>query len=274
MLARAVERLEFEGLATKIGDYAGQPVQKIFARLPKPAAAALNKAIERAVLKSLDLAIHSLDPRDRKPPKTRLAAAFTGLSGALSGAVGLVGLPIELPVTTLLMLRSIASIARHMGEDLATAEARLACVAVFAFGGHGFDKSKAEVGYYASRALLGKLASEMSTALLERGAISAAASATATPAAAAFAGEVTTRFSAAVWERTAASAVPLVGAVGGASLNVIFTNHFNSIAWGHFTVRRLERMYGEDLVRKTYARLSAERRLSGKSGPAQKGKSP
>ena len=81
------------------------------------------------------------------------------------------------------------------------------------------------------------------------------------PAMAAFAGEVTVRYSATVWERAAASAVPLVGAVGGASLNVIVTNHFNSIAWGHFTVRRLERIYGEELVAMTYARLVAEKRL-------------
>jgi hypothetical protein len=261
-LARAVERLEFEGLAATIGNYAGQPAQKILARLPGPVVASFNFAIEKAVLKALDVAIHSLDPEGRKPPKTVMAAVFTGLTGALSGAVGLVGLPVELPVTTMLILRSIASIARHMGEDLTTLEARLACVEVFAFGGYGLDKGKAEAGYYASRALLGKLASDVSTVLVERSAASAAASVTAAPAVAAFAGEVTTRFSATVWERAAASAAPVIGALGGASLNVIFTNHFNSVAWGHFTVRRLERIYGEDLVRKHYARLSAERRLA------------
>lgn len=261
-LARAVERLEFEGLASKISDYAGQPAQKILARLPGPVAWGVNAGIEKAVLGALDVAIKSLDPQDRKPPRTRLAAAFTGLAGAVSGAVGLLGLPVELPITTMLMLRSIAAIARHMGEDLTTLEARLACVEVFAFGGYGLDKGKAEAGYYASRALLGKLASDVSAVLVERGAASAAASATAAPAAAAFAGEVTTRFSAAVWERAAASAVPIVGAVGGASLNVIFTNHFNSVAWGHFTVRKLERIHGADFVRKHYARLSAERRLT------------
>ena len=56
--------------------------------------------------------------------------------------------------------------------------------------------------------------------------------------------------------------MPIVGAVGGATLNVIFRNHFNSVAWGHFTVRKLERIYGEDLVPRHYARLSAERRLA------------
>jgi hypothetical protein len=262
-LARAVERLEFEGLATKIGSYAGQPAQKIFARLPKPAATFLNRAIEKAVLKSLDLAIKSLDPDERKKPMPRLTAALTGLTGGLSGLAGFVGLPLELPVTTLLMLRSIAAIARHMGEDLTSMEARLACVSVFAFGGYAGGQGEAEVGYYASRALLGKLASDVSTLMIERGGTAAA-----TPALASFAGEVTTRFSATVWERAAASAAPLIGAIGGASLNVIFTNHFNGVAWSHFTIRKLERIYGEDLIRKHYARLSVERRLPSNKGKA------
>lgn len=264
-LARAVERLEFEGLAAKIGNYAGQPVQMALSRLPKPAAAVMNRAIEKAVLKSLDLAIRSLDPDERKKPMPRLTAVMTGFTGGLSGLAGFAGLPVELPVTTLLMLRSIATIARHMGEDLSTIEARLACVAVFAFGGNAGCKDEAEIGYYASRALLGKLASDVSTVVVERGLVNAAAPATA-PAVAAFAGEVTTRFSATVWERAAASAAPLIGAIGGASLNVIFTNHFNDIAWSHFTIRRLERIYGEDCVRQHYARLNVERGLPSSRG--------
>ncbi len=253
-------------MAMLIGKHAGQPAQKFLARLPGPVVKTLNHAIEKAVLKGLDLAIKSLDPEDRKKPMPRVTAAFAGLSGALSGLVGLAGLPLELPVTTLLMLRSIAAIARHMGEDMTTLEARLACVAVFAFG--GADKSgDPEVGYYASRALLGKLASDVSTLLGERALAATAGAATASttaastgPAMAAFVGEVTTRFSATVWERAAASAAPLIGAVGGAALNVVFANHFNEIAWSHFTIRRLERIYGEDFVRGHYRRLSVARR--------------
>ena len=253
-LAQAVSRLERDTLAAKIGRRAGQPVQKFLSRLPGPVARRMNRAIEKAVLRALDLAIKSLELEGGRPPGPKLAAALAGISGGLSGLVGLAGLPVELPVTTVLMLRSIADIARHMGEDLTSLEGRLACVAVFAFGG---AKGEAEVGYYASRAVLGKLASDASTLMLERGGAAAAA-----PAIGAFAGEVTTRFGVTVWERAAASAAPLIGAIGGATLNVLFTNHFNSIAWAHFTVRRLERAYGEALVRETYARLSATRGAS------------
>ena len=71
--------------------------------------------------------------------------------------LGLAALPIELPVTTTLMLRAIADIARHHGEDLSTLEARLACVEVFALGATAAER-RMDVGYYASRALLSRLA--------------------------------------------------------------------------------------------------------------------
>ena len=52
----------------------------------------------------------------------------------------------------------------------------------------------------------------------------------------------------------------MVGAVGGATVNVIFMNHFQQIAQGHFTVRRLEREYGVDAVRLHYAEIAARSR--------------
>ena len=38
-------------------------------------------------------------------------------SGAAGGAFGLATLPVELPVSTIIMLRSIAAIARNEGEE-------------------------------------------------------------------------------------------------------------------------------------------------------------
>jgi hypothetical protein len=46
--------------------------------------------------------------------------------------------------------------------------------------------------------------------------------------------------------------VPVVGAVGGATVNLLFIKHFQDIAWAHFTMRRLEREYGRELVECAY----------------------
>ena len=46
-----------------------------------------------------------------------------------------------------------------------------------------------------------------------------------------------------------------LGAAGGGAVNVLFMNHFQQMARGHFTVRRLERAYGPAFAQAEYARL-------------------
>ena len=71
-------------------------------------------------------------------------------------------------------------------------------------------------------------------------------------------GQIAGRFGVVVSQKLAAQAVPLIGAVGGAAVNLAFTDHFQSLAKGHFTVRRLERAYSPDLVRAEYERIAIE----------------
>jgi hypothetical protein len=70
--------------------------------------------------------------------------------------------------------------------------------------------------------------------------------------------EIASRFGVIVSERFAASAIPVIGAVGGAAVNLMFMNHFQRIAQAHFTIRRLERRYGQALVRHHYERLVSQ----------------
>jgi hypothetical protein len=180
-----------------------------------------------------------------------------GVTGGVSGFVGIAALPVELPLTTTLMLRAIADIARHNGEDLSRLEARLACLQVFALGSRPTGV-RTDVGYFAARALLTKITGNAAAYLVERGALELSG-----PMMNTFISELVSRFSIVVSDRIAASAVPVIGAIGGATVNVIFMNHFQHIAKGHFTVRRLERRYGPDVVRRHYAQI-ASRDLSGR----------
>ena len=56
--------------------------------------------------------------------------------------------------------------------------------------------------------------------------------------------------------------MPVVGAVSAAALNTIFMQHFQSMARAHFTVRRLERKYGEEFVKSHYEALKKEDQLN------------
>lgn len=71
-------------------------------------------------------------------------ALVTG-SGIAGGAVGLASLPVELPISTTIILRSIADIARNEGHDVSLLEVKLACLEVLAFGGKsGRDEASGE----------------------------------------------------------------------------------------------------------------------------------
>jgi hypothetical protein len=61
-----------------------------------------------------------------------------------------------------------------------------------------------------------------------------------------------------VTQKVAAQALPVVGALGGAAVNYAFIEHFQEVARGHFTVRRLERFYGQDEIRTEYDRIAQQ----------------
>jgi hypothetical protein len=245
-LQRAIALLENRDFAARLSDYAGRPIARAMLLMPKAASDRINKVVETAVLNSLNIAIRSIEPHSRRPPAHRIASLLAGISGGVGGFFGIAALPIELPVTTTLMLRAIADIARHHGEDLSTIEARLACVEVFALGTPAPGK-RTDIGYYASRALISRLTADAAAIFAERGLANVSA-----PVVSSLATEIAMRFGIVVTERSAASALPVLGAVGGATVNMIFMNHFQRVARGHFAIRRLERQYGAGLVRRLY----------------------
>ena len=254
-LQRAIMNLENHDFAARLADYAGRPISKALRLMPKAATVRFNKVVETAILNSLNIAIRSIEPNSKRPPAQRAASVLAGLSGGVSGFFGIAALPIELPVTTTLMLRAIADIARHHGEDLSTLEARLACVEVFALGVPEADRNMG-LSYYASRALISRLAANATTVFVDRGVANLS-----TPVVSSLVTEIAARFGMVVTERSAASALPVLGAVGGATVNVIFMNHFQRVARGHFAIRRLERHYGPNVVRQLYHAHAKRRRI-------------
>ncbi len=187
-LRRAILDLEDQNFASQLADYAGRPIDRVMRLMPKAASRRINKAVELAVLNCLNVAITSIEPQSKAAPAQRFSSFLAGLSGGVSGFFGLAALPIELPVTTTLMLRAIADIARHHGEDLSTLEARLACVEVFALGAPKTGR-RVDFGYYATRTLLSRLAANASALLIERSATNLSA-----PVVGSLVTEIATRF--------------------------------------------------------------------------------
>src|SRR3984885_3288924 len=250
-LKQAVKSLENPNFAARLADYAGIPVNRVLSILPKVANNQLSAMVRSAIMKSLDVAIDTLEDEPPPTPATWFSSFLAGVTGGVSGLVGLAALPIELPLTTTFMLRAIAAIARHEGEDLTKIEARLACLEVFALGSKQRNEKVDNLGYYAARALLSKYTSDIVSFVAECGAIDASV-----PVVRSMVSEIASRFGLVVSDKIAAGALPILGAVGGATVNVIFMDHFQRVAQAHFSLRRLERRYGVAEIRGNYAELA------------------
>ena len=253
-LAAAKRLLEHPGLATRITNVLGKPLEYGIERLPARVQGTIQKATRAALTKALDVAISSLgrgvaEGAAPAQPRRRLHKAMAAASGATGGAFGFMALAMELPISTVIMLRSIADIARAEGEDLSRPETQLACLQVFALGGRSKSDDAAETGYYAVRAAMARAVSDALTHLAQRGATREGA-----PAMVRFLVVVAERFGIVVSEKVAAQLIPVLGAVGGATVNLLFLEHFQDMARGHFTVRRLERRHGAAAVQEAYER--------------------
>jgi hypothetical protein len=243
-LERAVGLLESPRFAIRLASYAGKPLDSMLGAVPG-LNGALHRALRSAILRCLTVAIESQEGEDFAPSSWR-PKALTGLAGGIGGLFGALALPLELPVTMTLMLRAIADIARDNGEDLRALEPRLACLQVFALGERK-SNAGAAIGYYAARATLTKLTGEVLSLMVERSVLDVSA-----PVVSRLVTEVVSRFGLVLSERAAAGAVPVLGALGGATLNVMFMDHFERVAQGHFTIRRLERLHGREVIGELY----------------------
>jgi hypothetical protein len=246
-LQTAKRLLEHPGLAVRLVDWVGQPIERATHMLPAGWADKVHAATQAALAKGLQFAVATMG--NEQPPE--VSNAFHRLSVAASGLVGGVGglpsLALELPVTTVLMLRSIADIARSQGEDVHTLESQLECLKVFALGGRAAGDDALDSSYFVIRAALARETAQAAQYIARHGLVEGG------PAIVRLLTTIGARFGVVVSEKVAAQAVPIVGALGGAAVNAFFMSHFQDVACGHFTIRRLERRYGADEIRGAYA---------------------
>lgn len=155
----------------------------------------------------------------------------TGVGG---GAFGLPSVLAELPITTGVILRSIADIGRSYGESLGDLEFRATCIEVFAFGSPFEEDDQEEAAFIAARIGATEFAE--------------------------FIAKVAARYAAAMAPKIAAMSVPIVGSVLGASVNWAYINFYQSLARVLFTLLPIERRHDREQVRSCFASLVRELR--------------
>jgi hypothetical protein len=289
-LKMAHQLLQNPGIVAKLSSLIGEPIEAGLNALPKKISSAINEAVKKSVETAFGLALKTMDIENSdEESKSRIAGwlqktipaagslvgnvfgsessaaedkstppkasnfwhkAAVATTGAVGGAFGLSAILIELPVSTTIMMRSIADVARSEGEDLMTQEGRAECVSVLAFGGRSNEDDDAEVGYFAVRQAMASLVTDAATQLAKEGSTGASA------VLVQLVNQVAERFGTTVAPKVMAQLVPVVGAASGAAINTLFIDHFQDMARGHFTVRRLERKYTELLIRSEYRKLT------------------
>lgn len=266
-LIRAMRQLEHRNLATRLTARLGRRMDFFGQFVPAPVMAGVNRAAEIALTSALGLALRSVNVKksNSRSDLRRLHKTAVVVAGTAGGAFGFSSLFVELPFTTTVMLRSIAEIARKEGEDLKDPRTALACLEVFALGIDKSDKDQRpevfESAYFAIRGILAKSVSEAASFLIGRGATEETA-----PILVRLIMQISQRFGIAVSQKLAAQSIPIIGAIGGAVINYAFVDHFQSIASGHFTIRRLERAYGPQSVRAEYEQLLKSMNFTGNNG--------
>lgn len=247
-LWRAVIVLETESFVSRLSEVTGEPISHLMRRLPPPVSRKINDSVHRALNKTLDVALYNLDSDLPEPGNTTYKVAST-VTGGISGFFGFASLAVELPVTTTLMLRSIAGIARRHGEDLVNPASRLACLGVFALGSNQRDPRapNIEASYIAVRTFLARTVSQAASTIAETGIAARSA-----PIVLEMVSAIASRFGLVVSEKFAAGAIPVIGALGAAAVNLAFMNHFQKLAHAHFSIRRLERTHGTPEVLRMY----------------------
>jgi hypothetical protein len=250
-LRTARQKLEYPGLAARLADLLGTPIEVMLKRLPKGWQEKGGDLIQAALMTALDVALGTLRNKPTKRSNERFHKILVVGTGGLGGFFGLTAVALELPVTTAVILRSIADIARSEGHDLSRLNVKLACLEVLALGGSRPKDDAARTGYWAVRASLARYLEQAASYVAKSG-IGGAKSA---PPLVRLTAAIASRFGIVVEEELAAKAIPVLSAGTGAAVNLAFMNHFQEMARGHFIVKRLEKKYGTESVRNAYQEL-------------------
>ncbi len=265
-LQRAVALLEAPTLTARMAGIVGAPLEFAVKKLPVSVSKRMHGAVQAALTKATQTALWSMDNIPNKSASTRWHKLAAATSGAVGGAFGFTALFIELPVSTTIMMRAVADVARSEGFDLSELSTRQACLEVFALGGNSSSDDASDTGYYIARGfttdVMRHLSAELAGRIVTgRDLTLGVAPKEAGKLLAKLVEKVAARFGVVVTEKFAAQAVPIVGAAAGAALNTMFTDYYQDMARGHFIVRRLERKYGEAEVHLAYTQVSG--RLAG-----------
>ncbi len=254
ILTLSKSKMEDVGIIMKGLNFVGGSIEGIIKKIPAKQQAWLAKTINKVLMTVIKANLKTMSKgKANAAPLKKTYKAMVTASGIGFGFFGELGFAADLGIFTNLLMRSVLDIARSNGEDINAIETQLACLEVFALGGNTKDDDGLETSYYATRLALSAAVKEASAYIAANGTTKIVENVliSSNPIAK-LVSSIASRYGVQVTEKFAAELVPVVGAVGGGTINLIFMNHFQNMATAHFAIRNLERKYGEDVIREKY----------------------
>lgn len=201
--------------------------------------ASVREQVERVVTQALGAAYTVAGQGDRLPDTGRRGPLFAAMAtGAAGGAGGLPTAIAELPVTVTVILHAIRQAAREEGFDPDDPEIRAECIRVFGAGSPLDTDDGINTSFLSARITLTG------------------------PAVHKVIASVAPKLAAALGQKLAAQAIPVLGAVTGAALNAAFLTYYSEIARIRFALLRLSQTHGSDRVLEEFREAVGQPRLT------------
>jgi hypothetical protein len=208
----------------------GGSFERQLSALPEGLRTRVGQVTEAALSASWGIA--DLGARVLPQPGRRGSMVAAVASGAAGGAGGLATSLAELPVTVTVILHAIRAEAVAAGYDPADPSVRADCLKVFAAGSPLSRDDGVDTSFLSARMTLTGPALQQ---LIQT---------------------VAPKLAAALSQKLAAQAVPILGAATGAALNAAYLSYYRELAAIRFALRRLAERHGEAQVLEAFGRAT------------------
>jgi hypothetical protein len=212
----------------------GGKLEAQMAHIPPQLRTRVEKITGEALTRSLSIANKGRNAPDFGP---RAAPALAALTGAIGGAGGIATALAELPVTVTVILHAILRAAEAEGFDTTLPEVQAACLRVLGSGGPLADDDGVNTSFIGARLTLSGSAVHKLLATVVPG------------------------FATALTQKLAAQAIPVLGAVTGATLNATFLTYYRELAHIRFALLRLSIQHGAAPIRLAFEKEAAALKL-------------
>lgn len=250
LLRKTVNILERDAYALRIIDFFGTPLDAPL----KLTSSQKQRGLDRVLRKSMDLCMRWTKGtlRVHSPPQargwlTQMAATSTGF---IAGIFGAISIPIEIPLTIILILRSIAEVAERYPIPPDDMDRRLECLFVMSLAGR-VKSPEPRSQYWSVRDAYRPVIIEAGRSIV----ISSATSSSAQGLLMVLE-NLMYQLGMALAEGIAARSIPIVGAAAGASMSFIIVSRYRRVAAAHFTLLALEDTYGLKVIREAFLEIN------------------